>query len=117
MKDLGQAKRILGMRISRDRRNGKIWLSQERYIERVLERFNVSKAKAVSTLLGGHFILSSKHCPTSEEEKEAMKNVPYASAVGSLMSKHIDVRYHWIRDVLEEHIFCRDEAGLVLPPI
>ncbi|CAL1379209.1 unnamed protein product [Linum trigynum] len=85
MKDLGPAKQILGMRISRDRRNGKIWLSQERYIERVLERFNMSKAKAVSTPLGGHFKLSVKHCPTSDEEKEAMKNVPYASVVGSLM--------------------------------
>ncbi|CAL1393260.1 unnamed protein product [Linum trigynum] len=85
MKDLGPAKQILGMRISRDRRNGNFWLSQERYIERVLERFNMSKAKAVSTPLGGHFKLSLKHCPTSEEEKVAMKNVPYASAVGSLM--------------------------------
>ncbi|CAN0919974.1 Retrovirus-related Pol polyprotein from transposon TNT 1-94 [Linum grandiflorum] len=85
MKDLGPAKQILGMKISRDRRNGKIWLSQEKYIEKVLERFKMSKAKAVSTPLAGHFNLSSKHCPTSEEEKEAMKNVPYASAVGSLM--------------------------------
>ncbi|CAL1383495.1 unnamed protein product [Linum trigynum] len=85
MKDLGPAKQILGMRISRDRRNGKIRLSQERYIERVLERFNMSKAKAVSTPLGGHLKLSVKHCPTSDEEKEAMKNVPYASIVGSLM--------------------------------
>ncbi|CAL1383494.1 unnamed protein product [Linum trigynum] len=85
MKDLGPAKQILGMRISRDRRNGKFWLSQERYIERALERFNMSKAKAVSTPLGGHFKLSVKHCPTSDEEKEAMKNVPYASIVGSLM--------------------------------
>ncbi|CAN0846213.1 Retrovirus-related Pol polyprotein from transposon TNT 1-94 [Linum grandiflorum] len=85
MKDLGPAKQILGMKISRDRRNGKIWLSQEKYIERVLERFKMSKAKTVSTPLAGHFNLSSKHCPTSEEDKEEMKNVPYASAVGSLM--------------------------------
>ncbi|CAL1413563.1 unnamed protein product [Linum trigynum] len=45
----------------------------------------MSKAKAVSTPLGGHFKLSVKHCPTSDEEKEAMENVPYASVVGSLM--------------------------------
>ncbi|CAL1369479.1 unnamed protein product [Linum trigynum] len=81
-KDLSKS---FAMRISRDRTNGKFWLSQERYIERFLERINMSKAKAVSTPLGGHFKLCVKHCPTSDEEKEAMKNVPYASVVGSLM--------------------------------
>ena len=85
MKDLGQAKQILGMKISRDRKNEKLWLSQENYIERVLERFNMSKAKPVSSPLAGHFKLSSKQCPTSEKEKEEMGAVPYASAVGSLM--------------------------------
>ena len=34
MKVLGPAKQILGMQISRDRRAKRIWLSQERYIER-----------------------------------------------------------------------------------
>ena len=29
--------------------------------------------------------MSSKQCPTSEKEKDEMKNVPYTSAVGSLM--------------------------------
>ena len=45
MKDLGPAKQILGMRISRDRKCGKLWLSQERYIEKVLERFNMSNVR------------------------------------------------------------------------
>jgi hypothetical protein len=85
MKDLGSAKQILGMKISRDRKNGKLWLSQESYIEKLLDRFNMSKAKPVSSTLAGHLKLSSKQSPTSEKEKEEMKKVPYASAVGSLM--------------------------------
>ena len=85
MKDLGPAKQILGMKISRDRKNGKLWLSQESYIEKVLERFNMSKAKAVCSPLAGHFKLSSKQCPTSEKDMKEMGKVPYASAVGSLM--------------------------------
>ncbi|CAJ2642124.1 unnamed protein product [Trifolium pratense] len=85
MKDLGPTKQILGMRISRDRKNGKLWLSQHNYIEKVLERFNMSKAKPVSTPLAGHLKLSSEQCPTSEKDKEDMKKIPYASAVGSLM--------------------------------
>jgi hypothetical protein len=39
MKDLGVVKKILGMRIKRDRKNLKLTLSQGEYIEKVLERF------------------------------------------------------------------------------
>lgn len=85
MKDLGAAKQILGMKIFRDRKKKKLWLSQEQYVEKVLERFNMSKSKPVSTPLAGHMKLSSTQCPTSETEKEEMQQVPYASAVGSLM--------------------------------
>ena len=59
MNDLGSAKQILGMKISHDRKNGKLMLSQENYIEKVLERFNMNKAKVVSTLLACHFKITS----------------------------------------------------------
>lgn len=55
MKDLGEAKQILGMRISRDRKAKKLWLSQEMYIEKILERFRMHKAKLVGTSLAGNF--------------------------------------------------------------
>ena len=60
MKDLGLTKQILGMKISRDRKNGKLWLSQESYIKKVLERFNVSKAKEFCSPLVGHLKLNYK---------------------------------------------------------
>ena len=85
MKDLGSTKKMLGMSITRDRKNGKLWLLQQKYIEKVLERFSMSNSKPVSTLLACHFKLSSQQCPTSEKEKAEMKKIPYASAVGSLM--------------------------------
>ena len=85
MKDLGPAKQILGMKITRDRSRKMLCLSQERYIEKVLERFNMHKAKPVNTPLAGHFKLSSDQSPKSKKEKEEMKTTPYASAVGSLM--------------------------------
>ncbi|KAJ8466528.1 hypothetical protein OPV22_029080 [Ensete ventricosum] len=85
MKDMGPAKQILGMQISRDRRKRKIWLSQEKYIEKVLDRFSMSNAKPVGSPLAGHFKLCSDQSPSSDEEKEKMQKVPYASAVGSLM--------------------------------
>ncbi|CAA0827117.1 cysteine-rich RLK (RECEPTOR-like protein kinase) 8 [Striga hermonthica] len=45
----------------------------------------MKSAKAVNTPLPNHFKLSKQSCPTSQEEKEAMVDVPYSSAVGSLM--------------------------------
>ncbi|PRQ29843.1 putative RNA-directed DNA polymerase [Rosa chinensis] len=85
MKDLGPAKQILGMEITRDRQAKKLWLSQERYVERVLERFNMKEAKSVSSPLGNHFKLSRLSCPTTQVEKDKMAGIPYSSAVGSLM--------------------------------
>ena len=45
------------MRITRDRKNHKLILSQSEYIEKVLERFNMQNAKPVNTHLIGHFKL------------------------------------------------------------
>lgn len=85
MKELGAAKKILGMEIRRDRQAGKLFLSQQKYIERVLDRFNMNDCNPVSTPLAAHFKLSSEFCPDTEEEMKRMSLVPYASAVGSLM--------------------------------
>ena len=63
MKDLGAAKQILGMRITRDRKNRKLTLSQGEYIEKVLQRFRMQNAKPVSTPLASHFKLSKEMCP------------------------------------------------------
>jgi len=43
------------------------------------------RSKTSHHSFGGHFKLSSKQCPQSPEEEEEMSQVPYASAVGSLM--------------------------------
>eukprot|EP00253_Pinus_taeda_P034030 PITA_34030 len=85
MKDLGAAKQILGMRITRDRKNRKLTLSQSEYIEKVLKRFNMHNAKPVSIRLASNFKLSKEAFPNTQEEMAHMSKVPYASAVGSLM--------------------------------
>jgi len=86
MKDLGEAKKILGMEISRDRERGKLWLSQKQYLQKVLQRFGIHEdIKPVSTPLAPHLKLSSRLSPTIDEEREYMKKVPYANVVGSLM--------------------------------
>ncbi|GMI95521.1 cysteine-rich RLK (RECEPTOR-like protein kinase) 8 [Hibiscus trionum] len=85
MKDLGAAKKILGMEIHRDRGSRKPWLSQQGYVEKVLERFGMSKAKPVSTPLANHFKLSTEQCPKVDKEIKEMSKVLYASVVDCLM--------------------------------
>ena len=85
MKDLGTAKKILGMEIHRDQKVGKLYLSQKNYIEKVLERFGMQGLKPVSTLLVAHFKLSNALSPQTKEKREYMSHVPYANAVGSIM--------------------------------
>jgi hypothetical protein len=63
MKDFGSAKKILGMRITRDRKNHKLALSQGEYIEKVLKRFKMQNEKPVSTPLASHFNLTKEMCP------------------------------------------------------
>jgi len=85
MKELGPAKKILGMEIIRDRSIGKLYLSQKGFIEKVLDRFKMKDAKPVSTPLAGKLRLSRQLSPKTEKEMSYMSGVPYSSAVGSIM--------------------------------
>lgn len=85
MKDLGAAKRILGMEISRRREKSELQLSQKSYLEKVISRFSMEDAKPVTTPIAAHFKLSSSQSPKTDDEKERMSTVPYASAIGSIM--------------------------------
>ncbi|CAH9143473.1 unnamed protein product [Cuscuta epithymum] len=85
MKDLGEAKQILGMRIERDEAVGRLYLSQAEYIQKVLERFRMQDAKAVSVPLGSHFKLSKEDSPKNKEERAQMQKVPYTSTIGCIM--------------------------------
>jgi hypothetical protein len=92
MKDLGAVKQILGMSITRDRAAGTLKLSQEKYIKKVLEKFNMAEAKAVCMPLGVQFKLNKEQCPKVEDERLEMDKIPYASAVGSLMYAMVSTR-------------------------
>jgi hypothetical protein len=85
MKDLGQAERILGIRIYRDRSKRILALSQESYIDKVLERFSMENSKRGFLPMGHGITLSKTQCPVEPKDIERMKSIPYASAVGSIM--------------------------------
>ena len=59
--------------------------SQSEYIKKVLKRFNMQDAKAVSTPLASHFRLTKGMCAKAQEEVDKMSNILYSLAIGSLM--------------------------------
>ena len=66
MKDMGDASNVISIKIFRDRHNGILGLSQETYINRVLERFRVKDCSPSVALIlkGDRFNLNQcpKHC-------------------------------------------------------
>ena len=92
MKDLGEASFVLGIEIHRNRSCGLLGLSQRAYVDRILERFNMQQCKpGIAPVCKGDK-LSLLQCPHSDFEKAQMKNVPYASAPGSIMYAQVCTR-------------------------
>ena len=85
MKDLGAANYILGMAIKRDQTKRKLWLNQRKYVEIILQRFNMQDNKSVKVPIPVGVNLYVEQCPKTQEEEEDMSRVPYASGVGTLM--------------------------------
>ena len=90
MKDLGPARRILGMDIERDREGGVLTLSQTGYVKKVLQAFNMDEAKPVTTPIGAQFRLSA--IKDGDGQVPVGDDVPYANAIGSVMYAMIGTR-------------------------
>ncbi|WJX29428.1 hypothetical protein P8452_18069 [Trifolium repens] len=85
MKDLGEAAYILGIRIYRDISQRLLGLSQSTYIDKVLRRFNMHDSKKGFIPMQHGLCLSKTQSPSSKKERERMNEIPYASAIGSIM--------------------------------
>ena len=92
MKDLGNAKRILGMYIERDRKNCFLKIHQKPYLQKIVAKFGNLNSKPVQVPLAGHFVLSKNQCPKSRSDIIKMENVPYSNAIGSIMYAMISTR-------------------------
>ena len=82
---MGKASYVIGIKIHRDRHRGILSLSQETYINKVLERFQIKDCSpSVAPIVkGDKFNLNQ--CSKNDFEREQMKNIPYASSVRSTM--------------------------------
>lgn len=77
LKDLGQAKQILGMNICIDKVKNVITLDQTEYIDTLLLKFNMVDCKTVETPMEKNLNLN--------KNKETSFSVPYQQLIGSLM--------------------------------
>ena len=85
MSDLGELKYFLGMEINQDMNAKTISSSQKKFIKNILQKFRMEDSKPVSTPQEPGLQLTKDMCASSKDDIEYMSNVPYRSAVGSLM--------------------------------
>jgi hypothetical protein len=63
MKDLGAAKFIMGMDIKRYHANKKLWSNQRKYVEIILQRFNMQESKPIKVPIHVGVNLYVDQCP------------------------------------------------------
>jgi hypothetical protein len=85
MKDLGEATYILDIKIYRDNSKRVIGLSQDAYINKILNRFNMQDSKKCFLPMSHGIKLSKNQCLLTPDEQERMRVIPYASAIGPII--------------------------------
>jgi hypothetical protein len=87
--DLGELDYILGIQVTRNRADRKIYLDQTSYINKVLARFGMQDCHPVSTPLAVNHGLSLSQSPNTAEEQASYdkytRGIHYLSIVGSLL--------------------------------
>ena len=72
MKYMSEIAYILGVKINKDRSKKLLSLSQETYIKRIFERFNMSDCKPMITSISKRQSLSLEMCLKTSEEQKVM---------------------------------------------
>ncbi|GJZ47240.1 retrotransposon protein, putative, ty1-copia subclass [Tanacetum coccineum] len=76
---------ILGIKIYRDRSKRLIGLCQNAYMDKILKRYKMDNSKRGHIPMQERLDLNKSQGAQTPKEVNRMKNVPYASAVGSIM--------------------------------
>jgi len=93
MHDLGEAKHLLGIEITRDRAKRTISLSQRQYILKMLQKYGLQDCKPVATPMDPGLALSKAQCPEpNSDEWLEMQGKLYKNIIGSLMYAMVATR-------------------------
>src|SRR5271163_2543969 len=82
MEDLGEAKLVLGMQVTRDRANRSLTISQHAYLEKVLDRLGLGELTTVATPMDANMHLVKAPSTHTASQSEITY---YQSIIGSLM--------------------------------
>ena len=83
--DHGPIKWFLGFKIKRDRKAKTVSINQWAYIESMVEKFQLTNAKAVSTPMNPNTHFSVQQCLSTINQMSKMKGVPYSEALGLVL--------------------------------
>jgi len=81
IEDLGDARKILGIEIIRRCDLKCVYVSQETYLKKIINRFGITNLKPVSTPLVSHYKLSDEQSPKIVEEQNFIDGIPYVNIV------------------------------------
>ncbi len=92
--DLGDLSYFLGIKVSRDRSSRLITLSQPKYINNVLERFNMADCHPSPSLpaVPKSYLPQGRDIPVTPEAQDLLSQIPYREAVGCLMYLMVTTR-------------------------
>nr|GEU69345.1 retrotransposon protein, putative, Ty1-copia subclass [Tanacetum cinerariifolium] len=85
MKDLREASFILKIKIYRDKSKRLIRPGQNDFMDKILKRYQIDNSKRSNIPIQERLDLNKTQGASTTEEVKCMQNVPYASAVGSIM--------------------------------
>ncbi|GJS20945.1 retrotransposon protein, putative, ty1-copia subclass [Tanacetum coccineum] len=92
IKDLREAAFILGIKIYRDKSKRLIGLGQNAYMDKILKRYKMDNSKHGHIPMQERLDLNKTQGASTPEEVKRMQNVPYASAVGSIINPEAEPR-------------------------
>ena len=120
IKDMEEAKSILGICIDRDSITGDITLSQRSYCKYILKCFNMESCSLKSTPLPSGLVLTVENCSSTPEKTNKIQDMLYQEALGLLMqlqvatwsdiSHAITLLSHFAHNPEKSHWTCHDLA-------
>ena len=76
---------FLGFQIKQDRKNKTLSINQHAYLESLVEKFRLTNAKPVKTLMEPSTQYLVDQCLSTPNKVAKMKGIPYSEAIGSIL--------------------------------
>jgi len=113
MADLGEVHQILGCEVTRESPNGRVRIIQRLYIRMIIKKFFPGiQLNSARTPMCSKLHLSKSMCPSTPEEVEAMRHIPYRQAIGCLLWLAMGTRSDIAYAVAQVARFCENPGRI-----